>query len=123
MVKGIGIDVVSVKRFERAITKNPRLKNRIFTDREIESSYSIMNLAGKFAAKEAILKSVGTGLSGGLCWHDIEILGGNSPPNIVLNGNAKDMFQNLKFFLSISHEREFVIAVCLATYSNISNHR
>jgi len=123
VVKGIGIDVVSVKRFERAITKNPRLKNRIFTDREIESSYSIMNLAGKFAAKEAILKSVGTGLSGGLCWHDIEILGGNSPPNIVLNGNAKDMFQNLKFFLSISHEREFVIAVCLAIYSNISNHR
>ncbi len=123
MVRGIGIDVVDIKRFEKAITKNPRLKNRLFTDKEIESSYSIVSLAGKFAAKEAVLKSVGTGLSGGLCWHNIEILGGNSPPRIAFSGKAKDMFKNLKFFLSISHEREFVVAVCLAIYSNTSNHR
>ncbi|MEO0138884.1 MAG: holo-ACP synthase [candidate division WOR-3 bacterium] len=119
MVKGIGVDVVNLRRFERVLIKTPRIKNRLFTQREIENSYSLWNLAGKFAAKEAVLKSVGLGLSNGLCWHDVEIIGNfNSPPKVILSPKAKEIIPNVEFFLSISHERDFVVAVCLAVLSN-----
>jgi len=117
VVKGIGVDIVNTLRFEKILSRTPKLKFRLFTDREISSSYSIWNLAGKFAGKEAVLKSVGLGLSGGISWKDIEILGDSqSPPQVFLSGRAKEILGNYKFFLTISHEQSLVIAVCLTLY-------
>ena len=117
MVKGIGIDVVNLGRFEKILKRTPKLKLRLFTEREIFSSYSLWNLAGKFAGKEAVLKSVGLGLSGGIRWKDIEILGDSqSPPQVFLSGKAKELLGNYNFLLSISHDEDLVIAVCVALY-------
>ncbi len=119
MIRGIGIDVVDVERFESIMRRTPKIKTRLFTSREIKNSYSMWSLAGKFAAKEAVLKSMGTGLSKGLTWRDLEILGAvRSQPYVVLSNKARKIFEGVRFFISISHEGKFVVAVCLATYSN-----
>ncbi len=120
MVKGIGVDVINTLRFERILNRTPKLRFRLFTEREVSSSYSTWNLAGKFAAKEAVLKAVGLGLRGGISWKDIEILGDSqSPPQVFLSGKAKEILGNYKFFLTISHDENLVIAVCLALYQGI----
>ncbi len=119
MVKGIGIDVLSVDEFGKRLARTPRLKLRLFTERELDGAYSLENLAGKFALKEAILKAMGTGLSGGIRWRDVEILGGKTePPRAVLYGRAKELAKGTRFLLSVSHAAGVVVGVCVAISSD-----
>ena len=63
MIVGLGVDVVDLARFERAITRTPRLRERLFAAEELESDgqpRSIASLAARFAAKEAAQKAIGT---------------------------------------------------------------
>lgn len=113
----IGIDIVDVHRISEAINNETFVK-RVFTQSECayaESKYcSAETFAGIFAAKEAVAKLSGRGIRG--FWlSDIEIVhNGLGAPEVVLHGGAKELF-SAAIYISISHEKEFAIAV--ASYS------
>jgi holo-[acyl-carrier protein] synthase len=70
VIAGIGVDVVDLARFERAIERTPRLRERLFT--AAERTLPVHSLAARFAAKEALIKALGG--SEGVRWHDMEIV-------------------------------------------------
>ncbi|MGO3885404.1 MAG: holo-ACP synthase [Mycetocola sp.] len=72
MIVGIGVDVVDLARFERALTRTPKLRDRLFTP--AERGLALRSLAGRFAAKEALIKALGG--SDGVRWQEMEILNG-----------------------------------------------
>ncbi|NLW56936.1 MAG: holo-ACP synthase [Firmicutes bacterium] len=74
MIKGVGIDLIEVERVANVLERRRRrFLKRVFTPREIEEcGQAVHRLAGRFAAKEALLKALGTGLRG-LKWRDIEV--------------------------------------------------
>lgn len=118
---GIGIDIIEISRVKRAFQKNPRILHRLFTERELSDYRNrgsrAETLAGKFAAKEAVVKAMGTGLRG-FAWTDIEILPDElGKPNCQLFRKAAEKRQGLKisgFLISIAHNRTMAIANVLA---------
>ncbi|HXF96542.1 MAG TPA: holo-ACP synthase, partial [Gemmatimonadales bacterium] len=78
MIVGVGVDLVDVARFRRALeTWGERLTRRLFAESELADcrgrSRPAEGLAGRFAAKEAFLKALGTGLAGGLRWREVVV--------------------------------------------------
>ena len=118
-ITGIGIDLIMVERMKKAVEKwgEPFL-NRVFTKKEQGYSYSqarpYPHLAGRFGAKEALLKAIGTGWGKGIRWTDIEIIRDDKgKPKIELSGILNDVVINMgikEILVSISHERDYAIA-------------
>ncbi len=116
VIVGTGIDIIEVRRIQKACG-NPRFPKKVFTDREweyIESrGRNMQTVAGSFAAKEAVVKALGTGF-GSVGWKDVEILredGGK--PYVRLSGRALAQMSKMggkRVWVSISHIREFAIA-------------
>ena len=90
-VVGIGVDVVDIERFTRALERTPALKNRLFSDQEQDTrQLADHSWAARFAAKEATLKALG-GHIAGFTWHDIAIGGQHlQPPTLELSGGTHD---------------------------------
>ena len=115
----IGIDVIEVERVKRAIEKlGERFLNRIFTQREIEyclrRKKPYLSFAGRFAGKEAVMKALGTGLSDGVRWKDIEILNDEKgKPYVVARGRVKEILGERRIEISISHSDTCAAAVCI----------
>lgn len=112
MIIGTGIDLVELDRMMALVEKGTKIANRILTEKEKEiyDSYSskkrkIEFLAGRFAAKEAFSKALGTGI-GEVGFRDIEILP-NSKGAPVLTCRVT---QDKNIHLSISHSRDYAIA-------------
>jgi len=118
-IVGIGIDLIMIERIRKAVERwgEPFL-NRVFTKKEQGYSYSqgrpYTHLAGRFGAKEAFLKAIGTGWGGGIRWTDIEVIRDDSGrPKINLYRGLNDivMKKGIKDILvSISHEGDYAIA-------------
>ncbi|MBI6873249.1 holo-ACP synthase [Clostridium aciditolerans] len=117
MIIGIGVDIVEIRRIKEAISKHANFIDRMFSKNEIEYLKS-RNLrpefvAGRFAAKEAVAKALGTGFSG-FEFKDIEIdRTAAGKPLVVLKGKAKLMAQkygDYKIHISISHGIDNAIA-------------
>jgi holo-[acyl-carrier protein] synthase len=119
MIRGVGIDLVSVARFGQALKRwGPRLQQRLFTEDELRYCEGRVDveqcLAGCFSAKEAFLKAMGTGLAKGIKWRDIQVIrkrGG--PPSVSLQGEALRRFNEMglrAIWLSISHDGGFCVA-------------
>jgi len=76
MVKGIGVDIVEIERVKKAIRRYPRFQTRVFTSQErdycLSKANPYLHFAVRFAAKEAVLKALGTGFRG-VKWTDLEI--------------------------------------------------
>ncbi len=94
MIFGLGTDIIETRRIAARIRRTEGLKERIFTPREIASCESSGRTAGqfaaRFAAKEAFLKAMGTGWSGGYRFQDIEIVDGEGGrPEAVIHGKVK----------------------------------
>jgi holo-[acyl-carrier protein] synthase len=116
-VIGIGIDLEDISRVERVFS-SPRALQRVFTPHEIAYCQPKRNrfqhLAARFAAKEAVFKALGTGLSGGLHWVDAEVQ--NEPsgkPSLILSGPAKALADRLgvqTILVSLSHSRHYAVA-------------
>lgn len=119
MITGIGNDIIEIKRIDGAIQRyGQRFLDRIFTKAEQEYCLrhreSARHFAGRFAAKEAIVKALGTGFTRGISWLDIEILGDASgKPNATFSDTVTDMFPCLEVLVSISHCREYAAAVAI----------
>ncbi|MGO4691388.1 holo-ACP synthase [Glaciibacter sp. 2TAF33] len=86
MIKGIGVDIVDLARFERQVERTPGLVSRLFA--ESERGLPVHSLAARFAAKEALIKALGD--SAGVTWHEMEVV--NDPagnPEFLLHGAAR----------------------------------
>lgn len=113
---GIGNDIIEIKRIENAVKKESFVK-KIFTEKEIEYIASrgerAETYAGKFSAKEAVSKALGTGVRG-FSPSDIEILNNElGKPYVIFKNSIKDF--NDKFFveISISHCKEYATAAAI----------
>ena len=112
-ILGHGIDIVETRRIAHLLENHgERFLERCFTPAEREYFYRntkrhIEHLAGRFAAKEAVLKVLGTGWRGGIAWTDIEILPEPSgQPKIRLSGECQKIAKKLgisRWHVSISH--------------------
>lgn len=118
-----GIDLVDCPRIEEMLGKHgDRFLNRVFTPAEQDCARdrknSIENYAGRFAAKEAILKLIGTGWRGKIAWTDIEVT--NDPagrPIVALSGEVERIARELgieRISISITHTANFAIASAVA---------
>jgi holo-[acyl-carrier protein] synthase len=113
-IVGVGIDVVDVDRFLRTLERTPALRDRLFTPAERDLPPA--SLAARFAAKEAIAKSLGS--PGGMRWHDCtvhRVAGG--PPRVEVIGTVAAVAERLgvtSWHLSISHDAGIASAIALA---------
>ncbi len=106
MIVGLGIDIIEVERIRRAMV-NPRFLERILTESEREICTTASRVAGRWAAKEAIAKAVGMGLT----WQDVEILPDDfGAPVVKITASDYDP-QNFRLTVSITHERNYAAAV------------
>lgn len=123
-ILGIGTDIVECLRIGRMIEQHGELfLNRVFTEREITycqaRKHATEHFAGRWAAKEAILKAIGTGWAKGICWTDLEIRNMSSgAPKVLVRAGAKDaaIARGIHdILISISHCRTYATAYALAT--------
>jgi holo-[acyl-carrier protein] synthase len=113
MIKGIGIDIIELKRIEHMIQQQPRFVQRILTHTEKEKWQTLSEkrqveyLAGRFAAKEALAKALGTGIGTMFGWQDVSILPDElGAPKI----NWENKNPTFKTHLSISHSTSYAVA-------------
>jgi holo-[acyl-carrier protein] synthase len=122
-VLGIGTDIIECLRIAHMIERHQEtFINRVYTPLEIRYCQSrkqaTQHFAGRWAAKEALLKALGTGWRRGISWRDIEIRneeGGK--PVVGLRGGARDIVEKLgirEMLVSISHCRSHAMAYALA---------
>jgi len=115
MITGVGTDIIEVSRIERALAHRDGFAARVFTPAEREYCVSGGNpaqrFAGRFAAKEAVAKSLGAALS----WRDVEILADQAGKPVVrlLNGAAESA-AGRRVIVSISHCRSYAVAHAIA---------
>ena len=118
-----GIDLVDCPRIEEMVKRHgDRFTDRVFTAAEqayAESNKnSIEKFAGRFAAKEAVLKLLGTGWRGKIAWTDIEIVNNSAgQPEVALTGEVKKIADELgikHISVSITHTANFAIASAVA---------
>jgi len=118
-VRGIGIDVVRVQRIQENLERHgARFESRLFTPSELEyckrHKDPVPHLAARFAAKEAVFKAIGTGLSGGVGWKQAEVIQpGGQQPRLELSGAALERFQAMgceRSHLSLTHDGGMAIA-------------
>ncbi|MCI0382032.1 holo-ACP synthase, partial [bacterium] len=118
-VLGIGSDLIELDRIRQAVDRyEDRFLKRIFTAGEQTycSKYrdSIPHFAGRFAAKEAIAKALGTGIGKEISWKDIQILSDHlGKPEVVFSPKAQENFNNPKVLISISHCKTYAVAFAL----------
>jgi holo-[acyl-carrier protein] synthase len=110
VIVGVGIDVVDLVRFERSVGRTPALRERLFTERE--RVLPLRSLAGRFAAKEALIKAIGD--SAGVTWRDMEIVsdGERNPSFLLHNAVARIVARRgiTNIQLSMSHDAGIAIA-------------
>jgi holo-[acyl-carrier protein] synthase len=120
LIIGIGLDIVEKQRIEEAVERlEERFIRRILTEREITlmpeaQKRKIEYVSGRFAAKEAFSKAIGTGIGHNLSFHDVEILrepGGK--PNLVVSDpwrEKNDPKKKYRCHVSITHEKRYALA-------------
>ncbi len=115
-----GVDIVEIDRIRHSFdTSGESFRNRVFTENEInycegKKVVKYESYAARFAAKEAVSKAFGTGISKGIKWRDIEIL--NDPqgkPYVVLSEKARELYEEMNakgLSLSLSHCKSYAVA-------------
>ena len=119
MIVGTGVDIAEVKRIQAAVSRfGERFLKRVFTPAELRYCMAKPNaaerLAARFAAKEAGMKAIGTGLRLGVTWQDVEVLRmPGQRPILQFHGKAAEFASRLgckRTHLSLSHTKEQAIA-------------
>jgi holo-[acyl-carrier protein] synthase len=122
-IVGIGTDIIECLRIAQMIERHGDLFiNRVYTDYEIQYCQqrraATQHFAGRWAAKEAVLKALGTGWVKGISWRDIEVRnerGGK--PTVAFRGGARDVVERKaihEMMISISHCRSHATALAIA---------
>jgi len=119
VIVSIGIDIIEVRRVAETISRTPRFAERVFTEAErayceSRGAAAAQHYAARFAAKEAALKALQTGWSGGISWHDVEVAAKESgAPIILFYGRARELYEASganAAHLSIAHTTEHAVA-------------
>jgi holo-[acyl-carrier protein] synthase len=121
VIFGIGTDIVEVKRVEKMVAKGRRYLETLFTEKEIyyceTKARKSEHYAARYAAKEAVLKALGTGWRGGLAYSDIEITNEElGKPQILVRGEVRKFFEHHQIrqtSISLSHTKEIAIAIII----------
>ena len=119
MIFGVGTDIIEVARVEEKLARTEGLKRKLFTDTETaycESKHRpALHYAARFAAKEAFLKAMGTGWSGGHRFDEIEIVNDSlGKPELFVRGKVREFCVAkgiVRMSVSLSHVREMAMAV------------
>lgn len=118
MIVGVGTDVVDIDRFAAALARRPRLAERCFTPAEAAycraKPYPPQHFAARFAAKEAVGKALGIGMTR---WQEVEVVRGRGAPTIALHGRYAQRGRDLgvdRVHVSLTHERGTAIAFAVA---------
>ena len=114
-----GVDLIEIHRIEEVIARHGKhYLERIYTPAELEQcGRRAESLAGRFAAKEAVVKALGCGI-GDVTWREIEVLGDEQhAPKLTLHGAAKQKAEELRlttWSVSISHDHGHAVALVVA---------
>lgn len=117
----LGTDIIEIERIKKAIDRSERFRQRVYTEREIaycesKRTGSYQSYAGIYAAKEAFLKALGTGLRYG-SWHDIEVFHDEfGAPSLSITGAFKKIMQERMYkesIVSISHCRSYAMSTVI----------
>lgn len=117
----VGVDVIEIARIQRVVTRHAEgMRRRVYTELEWRQCHrSVASLAGRFAAKEAVMKALGVG---GMPFRDIEIARlPSGKPEVRLTGRMQRRAERLgvtALHISISHSRENAVAVAIAELAN-----
>jgi holo-[acyl-carrier protein] synthase len=124
MIIGLGTDMIEISRIERSIQQfGERFLQRVFTHDEIlycqrKKKHAAESFAARFAAKEAGAKALGTGISQGVTWTEIEVRRQPSgKPTLHFTGRARELADQLGvtgLSLSLTHSRDLALAVVVA---------
>jgi holo-[acyl-carrier protein] synthase len=117
MIRGLGVDIVEIDRMQLALTRHPRMKERVFSDAERayceKRGRPEVHYALRFAAKEAVLKALGTGFSG-MRFRDVEVARDErGRPTPVLHGRAREYAESIgvtEMHLSLSFTQATAVA-------------
>lgn len=118
-ILGIGNDIIEIDRIRKSIDSHGyRLISRLFTRKEqdycLKHKDPVPYFAGRFAAKEAIVKALGTGFGEHASWLDMEILNDeHGKPLVVFSGEISKRLNNPSVLVSISHCRQYATAFAL----------
>lgn len=120
-ILAVGVDFESINRIDALLRRyGTRFLHRVFTDGEIAYSqrrrFPAQHLAGRFCAKEAAMKALGTGRSLGVLWKNVEVVRETGPPQLVLHGGAAERFAHLgggRTLVTITHSEDFAFAQVL----------
>ena len=119
MIVGVGIDVVEIDRFSRALRRSPTLADRLFTERE--RGLPVRSLAARFAAKEALAKALGA--PRGLLWTDAEVITApNGKPSLKVTGTVAEAARKAgvtTWHLSLSHDGGVATAMVIAESDSV----
>lgn len=118
---GLGLDATDIDRVSDVIERHgDRFLQRVFTDGEMaycmRRRVPAIHFAGRFAAKEAAMKALGTGHSMGVLWRDVEVVRRGGPPQLQLHGGAAARFAAIggrSSLLTITHSDELALAQVL----------
>lgn len=119
---GIGVDIVEIPRMKKALERTPSMKWRLFTEEEQaycdSSARPADHYAARFAAREAVLKALGTGFSQGIGYKDVSVVrDANGRPRALLEGRAREICDSQgiqEVALSLSFTRELAVANAVA---------
>lgn len=123
MIVGLGTDIVEITRIGQMIERHGELfLQRVYTEGEIrycqQRKECMQHYAGRWAAKEAVMKTLGTGFTKGIGWQDIEVVSLRSgQPEIRLSGGAKEFAAQRgidQVLITISHCRAYATATAVA---------
>jgi holo-[acyl-carrier protein] synthase len=118
VIVGVGVDAMEIGRFADVLARRPRLVDRCFT--EAEAAYCLgrpfpaQHFAARFAAKEAVGKALGLGMTR---WREVEVVRGRGAPGVRLSGRYEGRARALAVTavsLSLTHSRTMAIAVAIA---------
>ncbi len=118
MIFGIGVDLVDIQRFEKALEQTPKLRDRLFTESERE--LPLQSLAARFAAKEALVKAVGR--AKGLSFQGVSVAKDQEgKPYFEFTGESEQTIKShgiSQFHLSLSHDGNLAVAYVIAEVAN-----
>jgi len=117
-ILGLGLDATDIERIADTIERyGERFLQRVFTEGEVayctRRKVPAIHFAGRFAAKEAAMKALGTGHSHGVLWRDVEVVRHGGPPQLALHGGAARRFASmggLSSLVTITHSDALALA-------------
>ena len=118
---GLGLDATDIPRIAATLARyRERFTHRIFTDGEIayctRRHNPVIHFAGRFAAKEAAMKALGTGHTHSVLWRDVEVVRSGGPPRLLFHGGAARRFKAMgasSSLLTITHAETLALAQVL----------